>query len=250
MPKKADNISGLVFNGVTVINRSCTKGNSVYWLCKCHCGNEFETTHVRLKNSRTKSCGCLKSTLVSDARTKHGECKAPDYIKSKEGRKHYRTRIYKLWDSMKTRCYHGNNPNYKGKGIEVCDEWRNDFTAFYDWAINNGYRDGLSIDRVDCNGNYEPENCRWVDAEVQNNNRSTSVFYEYEGQTKTLVQWARHYNISYSTLLSRWRRGIRGESLFKGGGGHPLINYAPLTTRQSEYIKRTIVSWLNVTEGG
>ena len=121
---------------------------------------------------------------------------------------------------MMRRCYDTNFNEYKNygfRGITVCDEWH-DVKKFYNWAINNGFQDGLSIDRIDVNGNYEPNNCRWVNAIQQMNNKRNNIFLEYNGQTMTLAEWARQDNITvkYNTILKRYHLGWSAEDiLFK-----------------------------------
>ena len=117
-----------------------------------------------------------------------------------------RTRLYGIWNGILQRCFNPNRQKYKnygGRGITVCDEWRNSFKAFYDWAMANGYRDDLTIDRIDVNGNYEPSNCRWVDAKLQAYNKTTSKYITYKGETKTLAEWAKEKNIKTPTLHLR-----------------------------------------------
>lgn len=115
-----------------------------------------------------------------------------------------KTRIYKSWERIKRRC---NNPktykNYGGRGIKVCDEWSKDFMAFYEWAMANGYRDDLTIDRIDVNGNYEPNNCRWVTMKEQENNRRNNHHITYNGETHTIAEWGDILNIPYKVLLQR-----------------------------------------------
>lgn len=116
------------------------------------------------------------------------------------------TRIYRIWCNMKRRCYNKNDKSYKaygGRGITVCDEWKFDFLSFYNWAIESGYNDKLTIDRINVNGNYEPCNCRWLDSKSQCNNKSNNHFITFNGETHTMKQWAEKMGISYQTLAQR-----------------------------------------------
>ena len=129
----------------------------------------------------------------------------PNY---KDGRKH--TRLYSVYRNILTRCYNENSPAYIYYGareISVCDEWRNDFKAFYDWSINHGYSDDLTIDRIDVNGNYEPSNCRWVTVKEQSINRRSNHIVTIKDETKTLSEWCNIYKINYQTVQDRLRRG-------------------------------------------
>lgn len=117
---------------------------------------------------------------------------------------------------MKSRCNKNtpNNPKYKsyaGRGIDICNEWRNDFMAFYNWAINNGFKEGLSIDRIDVNGNYCPENCRWADSKIQANNTTRNHYVTYNGETLTISEWADKFNVSYELLEHRLWSGMDEE---------------------------------------
>ena len=140
-----------------------------------------------LKNGNTKSCGCLHK--------KHGMA---------------RSRIYKIWINMKSRCYNINTKSYKDygrKGIRVCSEWKNDFKNFYDWAILNGYKDNLTIDRINVNENYKPSNCRWVNKKEQANNTTRNHYIELNGEKHTLQQWSEKTKIKSSTIRERLKRG-------------------------------------------
>lgn len=122
----------------------------------------------------------------------------------------YKTRLYGVWGHMIQRCTNEHDPKYKDygkRGISVCKEWRNDFLNFYNWAMDNGYADNLTIDRIDVNGNYEPDNCRWATPKVQANNTRRNLKYEYNGEKLTLSQWSEKTGIPYKTLHRRLKNG-------------------------------------------
>ena len=115
------------------------------------------------------------------------------------------------------RCYNENDKGFKyygGRGISICNEWLNDFEAFYNWAIESGYQSGLSIDRIDVKGNYTPKNCRFVSMKIQNVNKKSNVFIEYKGETKTLSEWCEKLNLKYSTIYMRLNRGWNIDKAF------------------------------------
>ena len=135
----------------------------------------------------------------------------------KHGMRH--TKIYYVWCGMKLRCYNKNSKSYKNygsKGIKVCDEWKNDFFKFYEWAIDNGYKEGLTIDRINNNGNYEPSNCRWITRAEQNRNYSRNHYLTYKGETLCLTDMANKYNINESVLLYRIKNGWKMEEAING----------------------------------
>lgn len=146
------NLTGRRFGKLTVITRCGThKSGRALWLCQCDCGNEHIAKASDLLRGSTSSCGCNRGS-------------------------HHMTgsRLYRIWNGMKTRCYYPHNDNYSyygGRGISICDEWRENFETFMQWSLSNGYNDELSIDRINVEGDYEPENCRWVDWKTQCNNR-------------------------------------------------------------------------------
>lgn len=166
-----------------------------YWLCYCECGNVTEVYLSNLSRGATMSCGCLNKELTSKRSKKHG-------MKN--------TRLYYIWSHIKARCYNKNHDNYKyygGRGIIVCDNWKNDFIAFYNWAIANGYQDNLTIDRIDVNGNYEPNNCRWASWKQQQRNTRHNRNITSNGETHCLIEWCEILGVNRSTVYSRLRRG-------------------------------------------
>lgn len=119
---------------------------------------------------------------------------------------------------MKTRCFNSKDDHFKdygGRGISVCDEWKNDFKTFHDWALEKGYSDDLSIDRIDSNGNYEPSNCRWATSYEQTNNRRTTVILELDGERHTLSEWSKIKGIGYQTLFARYKSGKTPDEILK-----------------------------------
>ena len=187
-------LSGKRFGRLVVINKAYKNGYDVFWNCKCDCGKDAVVLAGNLTRGITKSCGCYKQEQILKALTKHG-CT--------------NTRLYRIYEGMKGRCYNKNEPaykNYGGRGIKICEEWlhkEKGFETFKNWAINNGYSDELSIDRIDVNGNYEPSNCRWADVKTQSNNKRTSRIIEYKGQKKTMREWADETGISYQKIQYR-----------------------------------------------
>jgi hypothetical protein len=134
---------------------------------------------------------------------------------TKHGAKH--TKLYRVWCSMKERCNNPHNKSfarYGGRGITVCEEWRNSFEVFYEWAIDNGYKEGLTIDRKDVNGNYEPKNCRWTTTAEQNRNYSKNHLITYQGETKCLSDWADYFGINRGTILFRIKQGKTLDEVF------------------------------------
>lgn len=135
-------------------------------------------------------------------------------------------RLYHIWFDMKRRCYQPQNKRwekYGGRGIKVCPEWLDNFQTFFDWSMANGYDDNLTIDRIDMDGDYSPENCRWADKYQQANNRSNNHLLTYKGETKTMMEWSRSLGINYTTLRRRIRAGWSVENAIEipiGGGAN------------------------------
>ena len=180
------------------------------WLCMCDCGNKTIVTAEKLKSGHTKSCGCYHNEIAKSKEIKHRKYN----IENSETKK----RLYRIRSSMKTRCYNKNYENYKnygGRGITICDEWKDNFQAFYDWAIKNGYKKGLTIDRIDNNKGYSPENCRWATHKEQTLNRRCTQFLLFNGENRTLVEWAKETGINYQTLNYRKKAGKTPAEILK-----------------------------------
>ena len=127
-----------------------------------------------------------------------------------------RKKLYGVWYTMHSRCYRENSisfKNYGARGITICEEWRNNFEKFYEWAIKNGYNESLSIDRIDNGKGYSPDNCRWATRKEQANNRRNTVYVTIDGITKTLTEWAEFAGLNKSTLKNRYCDGVRGVML-------------------------------------
>lgn len=206
MARKVKDITGQKFGRLTVLKFAYIKNGNTYWNCICECGNEKIVSAKNIKHGKTKSCGCyfseIKSkqmTLIGQKNVKHGDCRGGD-----------RSRIYLTWRNMIHRCEDPRAKGYErygGRGIKVCEEWHN-YPTFKEWAMNNGYADNLTIDRIDNHGNYEPSNCRWATAKEQQNNTSYNHNITMNGETKTITEWAEIYGIKRTTINARIRRGM------------------------------------------
>lgn len=200
---KLIDLAGQRFNRLTVIKRAENKikGRGAYWLCQCDCGRKVVVRGSALKTS-TKSCGCL-----------HSEMSRQRVLKRSKHNMAY-TRLYKIWVGIKTRCYNIKCKIYKyygGKGIQICEEWKNDFLAFYNWAILNGYDDSLSIDRIDNNDDYNPSNCRWSTDIEQANNKTDNRYIKIGSESHTLSEWCKIKNISRTAVYKRMQNGMSAE---------------------------------------
>lgn len=205
--RKVIDLTGKQYGRLTVLKHiGKDKHNNAVWECKCSCGNVINVRGATLRNGRAKSCGCLHKEM------------AKRLAKNNITHNMSNTRLYRAWQSIKSRCYYNKNNRYKnygGRGIIVCDEWCNDFQAFYNWSMNNGYADNLTIDRIDVNGNYEPNNCRWVDMKTQQRNKRNNKMYTINGETHCLSEWCEKLKLNYNTVSGRLHRNYTIEKALK-----------------------------------
>src|SRR5574341_1496077 len=192
------NLIGQRFGRLEVVqDAGRTKAKRVLWLCRCDCGNSVYVISAHLNNGMIKSCKCLRNEFFSKLNYKHGHA-------AKE------SKTYGAWINAKNRCSNSKSKyykNYGGRGIIMCDEWKNDFRIFL--RDMGEAPKGLTLDRIDNNGNYEPSNCRWTTPKQQRENQSKSVIWlTYQGYTKTLIDWARAFKLSYSICYAWHRQGI------------------------------------------
>lgn len=191
---RTNNIVGQRFGKLTVISRAKNPNNRetehhAYWRCLCDCGNYHSARGSDLKSGNVQSCGCLQKEKT----TTHGMRQTP---------------IYSEWCSIKQRCYNSNNNSYKDygkRGISMCERWKNSFEAFYEDVSKLPYfnKTGYSLNRIDNDGNYEPNNVEWADDKTQANNKRNNHLVKYNGKTQTIAQWADELGINQHTLYSR-----------------------------------------------
>lgn len=208
----------------------------VVWQCKCDCGRIAFVRATDIRSGRVESCGCISRENCQ---------KIGRNGKSREIHGGSHTRLYNTWRNMKHRCYykwHNSYPQYGGRGITVCPEWIHDFKAFQEWAISHGYQDGLTIDRIDNDKGYSPDNCRWATTAEQAINKRPFKRkqhpehypkYEICGVFKTSAEWAKETGIKQKTFLDRWEKGDRGLDLIRPT--HPRI-----ATRQRKALPREL----------
>lgn len=197
-------LTGRQFGRLTVVTWVPTHNRIPEWICDCSCGERTIVPADRLTRVRgnTKSCGCLRKEPWA---RKHGD----------KG-----SRLYSVWSAMKKRCYQVgsiNYHNYGGRGIVLCDDWRDDYRAFKVWAMANGYEEGLSIDRIDNDKGYSPENCRWTTRTENNRNRRNTRTISVHGETLYWSEAAKRYGISYDTLKMRIYAGYSPENAVRPG---------------------------------
>lgn len=189
---RINDLTGKKFGKLTVLSYAFSdKHRFSHYLCQCECGNKKIINGNSLTSGRTKSCGCIENK----ANTKHGL----SY-----------TRLYSIWKHIIDRCYNKKNDaynSYGGRGITVYSEWKNNFINFYNWGLKNGYKDNLTIDRIDNSKGYYPDNCRFVNCKIQANNRRSNHYITINNETHSIADWARIYKINPSTISNRLKLG-------------------------------------------
>lgn len=189
-------LTGMKFGRLTVISRGEDAINKngrhrARWNCVCDCGKNVLVYGDNLRDGKSTSCGCITKEVLSSRQKTHGD-----------SNKH----LYWAWKSIKARCYNKNTRYYNyygGRGIQMCDEWKNSYEAFRDWAYTSGYTQGLSIDRIDNDDNYSPANCRWVTRDVQANNKRNNIMVEHEGITHNVTEWCNLLGLKAKTIFTR-----------------------------------------------
>jgi len=194
MPMPLNDLSGRKFGRLTVIERHGTSSNPVMWKCRCDCGTEKPVAYKHLKYGGTVSCGCYATEFRRSAKSHGQSCKASNH----------RTKTYVTWEGIKQRCHNPNYHDYKsygGRGITVCDEWRNSFETFF---ADMGKRPkGQTLERIDNESGYSEKNCRWATKREQASNRRNTRMITYNGKTQTMTAWAREYGLSRGVLWHR-----------------------------------------------
>jgi len=200
-------ISGSRYGRLLVLERGpSSKGRTnANWWCLCDCGNRVLICGGNLKNSNTQSCGCYQKECAKKSQR-------AAFLKHDLSR----SRLYNIMHGMKTRCYnikYAGYSKYGGRGIYICDEWLEDFMSFYNWAYQNGYKKELSLDRIDNNGPYSPENCRWATSKEQQNNTRANKLVTFNNKTMTIPQWGDTLGIELEVLRKRIERNWTFEEI-------------------------------------
>lgn len=212
--KPRKNPIGKRYGRLLVTGFSHKVGRQYYYNCICDCGKEVvKHSHYLFSDVfHHKSCGCWHMELVNETCKTHGMARTP---------------TYKTWCEIKHRCYNPNCSQYKNygaRGIKMCDRW---FYSYENFLEDMGERPkGMSIDRIDVNGDYEPSNCRWADLKTQCNNRRNNIYIEYNGETKTLMQWCNEYKMDYVLVRTAYHRGRHSfEELIDAYKNHGKLRY-------------------------
>lgn len=186
--------TGEVYGRLKVVEFKGIKNRHAMWLCQCECGNLVIVSSGNLVSGNTRTCGCAKESNIGELNKTHGKTN---------------TRLYRIWRGIKSRTKYkstGISKCYRDRNIELCQEWETSFTSFYEWAVNNGYSEELTIDRINNDLGYSPENCRWVTNKEQQNNKRNNLRVNLNGENKTISEWAELYGISRNKVYARLRR--------------------------------------------
>lgn len=173
------------------------------WLCLCDCGNEYVSTSNRLTSGKTTQCRACSFKQMARKQTIHG-CEP--------------VKLWRTYQNMKTRCNNENSLDFKRygeRGIKVCDEWNSSFANFKKWALENGWSENLTLDRIDNNIGYSPDNCRWVTMTTQSNNRRSNRILVCDGKKDTMANWARRTGLPYWLIQTRLSKGWSEEQALK-----------------------------------
>lgn len=193
---KLIDLTGRRFGRLVVMEREQhRKSKGIAWVCMCDCGKKTIVTSDKLKNGHTKSCGCLWLETIKQSNRKHGQTE---------------TKLYRVWRGIISRTCNPsstNYANYGGRGITICEEWRKSFETFCEWAVQNGYAEGLSIDRIDNDMGYYPQNCRFITMKEQSKNTRRNRYLEFNGMRMTESDWADSLGIRRETLCFRLKSG-------------------------------------------
>jgi hypothetical protein len=196
---KFKDITGQRFDRWLVLSRAGSIGRYAAFLCRCDCGTERIIRGHHLSTGASKSCGCLAVEERSKTMKKSNERRWQNH------KKHH-PRLYRIWTDIRRRCLKESRPEYKNygaKGIKMCPDWDGDFITFYKWAINNGYSDNLTIDRINPFGDYEPNNCRWITNQEQQRNRKYHVIITVDGVSKKAWEWEAETGIPAEIIRQR-----------------------------------------------
>jgi hypothetical protein len=197
-----EDLTGQKINRWTILEKTFKKGNIQYYKCRCDCGTLRDVGGSYIRRGKSLSCGCYQIEISKAINTTHGK---------------HGTLLYRRWGGIKNRCFNKKDKDYKnygGRGIVMCNEWLN-FETFEKWAIENGFKKELSIDRIDNEDGYNPNNCRWANSKTQANNNRNNHRVKINGKKYTITECAKIANISPTSILRRLKKGHKNEDLFK-----------------------------------
>lgn len=209
-------LTGQRFGRLTAIQRKKSQKGRSMWLCQCDCGNQKVVSSNHLTRGAVKSCGCLNKEIAHE----RGELSKIGERTRKHG--DFGTKLYGVWAGIKRRCQNPNTKyyaDYGGRGIRVCEDWQN-YEPFKEWALSQGYHEGMSIERIDVDGDYSPENCKWIPLSEQNRNKRLTVYIEYQGKRYTVKEVAAITGLKERTIRARYERGWSSEQIFSTTSKH------------------------------